>query len=83
MNEGYFSVEQRKTLERLEKDVYHGNGKPGLTTRMALMEDRADGFDETIDAFKRNFSKAVWVLIGGFGSILAAVIVDIILRLKF
>lgn len=66
---GHGSNEER--LYRLEKDMWFGNGKPGLTVRMALMED-------CYEKLARNLSKFVWLAVGTFLSGLSAVVLLII-----
>jgi hypothetical protein len=49
----------------LEKDMWHGNGKPGVTTRVALMEDGMEeikGMKKSIDELKRNIYIGIGML---------------------
>lgn len=62
-------------VHRHEKDLYHGNGLPGLTTRMALMED-------IVTKISKNLSKIVWLIVGGCITGLGALVFDIIVRLS-
>lgn len=64
-----------EAVNRHEKDLYRGNGKPGLTTRMAVVED-------AVERIGSNLSKIVWLLIGGFITMLSAVTADIIVRVR-
>lgn len=40
---------ERGRLDRVYNDVYFGNGKPGLTTRMQSAEERQDAMDARCD----------------------------------
>lgn len=57
-------------VEKHENDLYRGNGKPGVVTRLALLE-------ETLDKIAANLSKITWLALGT----LATVGVDLIVRL--
>lgn len=41
-------------VERHDKDLYRGNGKPGLTTRMEVCEERQEDMREDIQAIVKN-----------------------------
>lgn len=41
-------------VAKVEKDLYHGNGKPGLTTRIAMSE-------ETVEKIAKNLGRLVWL----------------------
>ena len=47
MADGNFSGSDRETLRRINQDMYLGNGKPGMTVRMAAVED--DVKDHAVD----------------------------------
>jgi coenzyme F420-reducing hydrogenase delta subunit len=40
----------------MEKDLYHGNGKPGITTRLELLE-------ESVKEFKKGQDRITWLII--------------------
>lgn len=46
-------------LERIEKDMYYGNGKPGLCTRMEVAEGEIKDVAEKIASLDKKF----WALI--------------------
>lgn len=62
-------------VQRHEKDLYRGNGKPGLTTRMALMED-------CVEKISKNLNKITWLIVSSAITAVIAVCVDIVLRHK-
>jgi hypothetical protein len=62
-------------VDRHDQDLYRGNGKPGLTTRVALLED-------CVDSISKNLSKLVWLVVSGILTGLVAVVVDIAIRMK-
>jgi len=59
---------------RHEKDLYRGNGKPGLTTRMQQAEDCLDIHTEQIRDTKRMF----WAIIVLLLTLLGGVVTDIV-----
>ena len=58
-----------------DQDLYFGNGKPGLTTRIAVME-------HTLEQITRNLTKIVWLIVGGIITGVIAFIVDLAVRAK-
>lgn len=67
-------LEHRVT--KLEKDVIHGNGLPGLTTRMAIQEERMDKTDKNVKSIDNKFWAIVLMLI----TVMAGLAVDIGLK---
>ena len=41
------------SIIQLQKDMYHGNGKPALTVRMALVEDTLEKINDNLKWFVR------------------------------
>jgi hypothetical protein len=68
-NNVYQLGELTRIVRRLEKDMYHGNGNPGITVRMASVED-------IVHRTNKNLSRIVWLLL----STVLAVIVDIVMQ---
>lgn len=62
-------------VDRHDQDMYRGNGKPGITTRIAILED-------CVEKISRNLSKIVWIFVSGFVTGIVALIIDIVVRLK-
>jgi hypothetical protein len=60
-------------VERHDKDLYHGNGKPGLTTRMAMMED-------TMRKLSENLKWIVRLLIGTLITGVATMIIMLVVK---
>lgn len=67
--------ELERIVRRLEKDMYHGNGKPGITQRMAAVEDG-------MEMIGRNLAKLIWALLGGFITVGAAIAADVAVRAR-
>lgn len=63
------STETRRMVDRHDQDLYRGNGKPGITTRLAILEDCMEAYSSDMKWVKR-------LLV----STLLAIIVDVILR---
>ncbi len=74
-------------VRRHDKDLYHGNGKPGLTTRMMLAEEKLDtmkeSVDERLDATAKlveQINKRFWTIILGIAGTLGLTLLDILLK---
>lgn len=61
--------ELARRIGKLEKDIWFGNGKPGLTTRVLMLED----------AMKSIQFYARWLLVTVAG-ILVVAIVDLVIK---
>lgn len=64
-----------RTILRIEQDMYYGNGKPGMTTRMESMETCVGRIDSSLRWIVR-------LLVGSFVSGLAAIIVALVMGHK-
>lgn len=64
-------------VQKHDIDLYYGNGKPGLTTRIALTEDRIDGVKEIIDKIAATQSRTMLIVL----ATLLTVLGDIVIRL--
>lgn len=69
--------EQYKMLLRHDNILLYGNGKPGLTTRMALVEDNVakiedsvDNINETIRAASKKTDRLSWLVAVGIGIVI-------------
>lgn len=51
--------QESEIVRRMEKDLYYGNGKPGICTRMEVAEGHIEGVTERLD----NIDKKFWALI--------------------
>lgn len=60
-------------IATLKKDMYFGNGKPGITTRMAMAED-------TVDKINKNLAKIVWLAVATLMTVVGFVIEQNILH---
>jgi hypothetical protein len=72
----YRTEDIERRVAKLEKDVIHGNGLPGLTTRMAMGENRM----ENIEQKQKSIALQFWAIIILLMSTLTAVIVDLTVR---
>lgn len=50
-------------VEKHENDLYRGNGKPGLTTRMAVAEGRLDDHDDVMGKLDKQGTRIIWLLV--------------------
>jgi hypothetical protein len=70
---------ERQRLDRVYNDVYFGNGKPGLVTRMQLSEERQDAVDARCDKADKSVAdtrKMLWAIIILLLSILGSTLAD-------
>lgn len=65
----------QRMVDRHDQDLYRGNGKPGVTTRLAVLED-------CVTSINKNLSKIAWLIISAALTGLVAVAVDIAVRMK-
>lgn len=66
-----------RRLSSVEKDLYRGNGKPGITIRLAVLEECVDKIDETIkgmsdrlDKSNRKQDRLTWLVAVGVGIVI-------------
>ena len=60
----------QKKVNQHDKDLYWGNGKPGLTTRIFVLEEKMDTMQKAFEKMSRNSTTLVFLLIS---AILAAI----------
>lgn len=75
-----FSNDEHKQLEKVFKDVYFGNGKPGLTTRMETAENCLEAHGERMDASDKRqdaVDKKFWWIIVLLVTTIVGISVDI------
>jgi hypothetical protein len=68
-------------LDRIWQDIYYGNGKPGLTTRMLQAEDRLDMLEAYNTKTENRHEAKLNLIIGAAFSCLGAIVTGIILFL--
>jgi|HubBroStandDraft_1064217.scaffolds.fasta_scaffold1302926_2 hypothetical protein len=56
-------AEALQMVQKHENDLYRGNGRPGLITRLALAEERLDGVKESIEHSEKLFQKIVLMIV--------------------
>lgn len=52
-------------IRKIEKDLYFGNGKPGITTRLELLEDAVDRIEQTLKDFQKGQDWLIRLVAGG------------------
>lgn len=60
-------------VKRHDRDLYVGNGKPSITTRVAIME-------ECVSGIRKNLRQITWLLMSTFATALATIIVTLVMR---
>lgn len=63
-------------VEQHEKDLYRGNGLPGLTTRMKSVEDRVDKLEKFNDSRENRLDKKMNILITTVLGLLSALVLQ-------
>ena len=66
----------RMDLDKVWNDLYHGNGRPGLCTRVLLTEEAVDRINETLEKFNKLQEKVIWLLL----SVLIAAVLNLIIK---
>jgi hypothetical protein len=64
-------VTDEQLLHKIEQDLYFGNGKPALTIRIEVTEEK-------VETINRNLSKLVWLALGTAASSVGALVVALI-----
>ena len=62
-------------VRKHENDLYRGNGKPGLTTRMALTEER-------VEKIEAQFFQIKWMFVGIFLTVIGDLVVHFLTGAK-
>jgi hypothetical protein len=66
-----------------DKDLYRGNGKPGLTTRMEVVETKQENLyqgQEKISQSVEQINKRFWLIMLGIAGTFLTVMVDVIFK---
>lgn len=66
--------DEAQRLQRVYNDMYFGNGKPGITTRMAGAETKIGEHEKTISDIKKMFWAIVVLILSVLGTTLADII---------
>ena len=61
-------------LERHERDIYRGNGLPGLTTRMADAEKSIKTLNQILDEMKTRRETKMNLILGGLVTLIAGLL---------
>lgn len=67
-----------QTVQKHDDDLYRGNGKPGLTTRMAVCEERIDDVKESFDKLMAHQSRMTWLALGTLLTVLGDILVNLV-----
>ncbi len=69
-----------RRLDRLEKDMWYGNGKPGITTRVSDLEARVTTLERYNHDRDMKMQRRMNVLIAAICSLAAAVFLQLIFK---
>ena len=72
MSNGAGTCPHTEKIARIEKDMYFGNGKPGLTTRMETVEKTSE---RIADSLKWIVRLLVATLLTGLSGVIVALVV--------
>lgn len=73
----------QEDLRRLKKDMWFGNGLPGMTTRMKTAEDRLDNLEKYNEVRDTTLTSRMNLMIGALFSLAAAVVSAVVVQLLF
>lgn len=65
--------EYKVKVDKHDQDLYRGNGKPGITTRVLMTE-------ETVSSINRNLAKVVWLGAATLMSVLGFIVEQIVVH---
>lgn len=68
--------ENEERFQRIEKDLWYGNGKRGLTTRMQQVEDKIENMSKSAEQAEKNSFQIKLLLIGAIVTAIAAAIIS-------
>lgn len=83
--------ELRRKVEKHDCDLYYGNGKPGITTRMALAERAIDDnressekevedVKEDMKEFKKDAKSTRMMMLGVILTVLGEIVVKLVMK---
>lgn len=69
-----------RRVERLEKDMWYGNGKPGITTRTESLESRVTIIEKYINERESRLQARMNIMITAIFTLAGAVILQLIFK---
>lgn len=55
----------RPQIDKMWNDLYYGNGKPGVCTRLELLEDAVERTEKVLEKFSNTMNRVVWLIVSG------------------
>jgi hypothetical protein len=55
----------RHRIDKIWNDLYYGNGKPGVCTRLELLEDAVERTEKVLEKFSNTMNRVVWLIVSG------------------
>jgi hypothetical protein len=71
MSTGHATCPHQAVIHKIEKDMYHGNGKPGVTTRLEVLEGDVLALTMDMTAVKRMFWAVILLLLTILGAVIS------------
>lgn len=65
-----FTDQYRQMVDRHENDLYHGNGKPGITNRLQVIEDDVSRSAEQVEFLDKKFWAIILLLLTILGTVI-------------
>lgn len=65
MHDDIEAISASSRFRKMEKDLYHGNGKPGICTRLELLEDAVSRTEEALEKFQKGQDRITWLIVSG------------------
>ena len=67
-----FTEQDRDDFDHLKRDMWFGNGKPGITTRVSSGEDRMTALEKNVSQIKTMFWAIVLLLLTILGTVIGS-----------
>jgi hypothetical protein len=67
-------------LQKHDNDLYRGNGKPGLTTRMELCEERLRIVNNAAEEIRKDSRTIKLMVIGAILTIMGDILVKVLVK---
>lgn len=70
----------RIKVEKHDQDLYRGNGKPGITTRMAVAEKEICDMKEDLKEYKKDSKQIKLMVLGVILTVIGEIIVKLVAK---
>lgn len=78
---GLYGESLHDIVQRHEKDLYRGNGLPGITTRLKSVEDRVTTIEQLLQQKANRSDRKLNILLATTGTLVGAVLLKVIFHI--